>query len=242
LNCLVLGAIGFSVALAGFAFGCGGATDAEALADKDSGPQEGGLQDSGSPEGGPRDGDVFDAAPSPDATGDETPAPWSPLCPDALPSTGSACALPEGTQCEYGSAWWSVACDAVVKCASGQWATQLSGDTCSPEPGPNAASCPADFASVPQGSACPTKALACIYAQGACSCQAGPGPSIDGGTANWSCLPEPGCPFPRPRIGTACNQGSCTYSTCEFLENCDNGTWQGQEEACAQGGGPGAHP
>jgi hypothetical protein len=194
-----------------------------------------------------------DAGPLPDAgpnghdsgPGVDSSAPWSPECPAALPAIGTACAR-DTLQCEYGSATWNVACDVVVQCQAGSWASYTpSYGPCTPEPGPNSASCPAGFDDVPQGAACGSPGLSCSYAQGVCDCTEGFGGvevpvNTDGGVSGyWSCEPEPGCPYPRPRVGSACsNEGTyCTYEACGYEQTCTGGVWQGQAEACAYPGG-----
>jgi hypothetical protein len=226
-----------ATALAGLTFGCGGSVFTGAPGGGDSGAHDSGP--------GPSDGGGPDGSGGPDAFGDDSPAPWSPVCPETLPTTGSSCSK-ENVQCEYGSAWWSVACDQVVQCEGGQWTIfQPSFEPCQPQPGPNTAACPADFASVPQGSACSTDGLSCVYAEGQCACQVPlEGPvQIDGGTGYWGCVPEQGCPFPRARLGTSCTnaQADCTYEECSYAQTCEDGVWQAQEEACAgaAGAGPG---
>lgn len=215
---------------------CGGSVFTGASPGGDSGAGDGSARDSAP---GPFDGG------GPDGFGDDSSAPWSPVCPATAPTAGTACSM-ENLQCEYGSAWWSVACDQVMQCESGRWTTfQPSFEPCSAEPGPNATDCPPTFADVPQGSVCATTGLSCVYAQGQCACQVPlEGPvEIDGGTGYWGCVPEPGCPYPRARLGTACTsaQSNCTYEECSYAQACDNGVWQAEEEACAGavGGGPG---
>ena len=118
-------------------------------------------------------------------------------------------------------------------------------EPCQPQPGPNGAACPSDYAAVPQGSPCATDGLSCIYTEGECGCQVplGGPVEIDGGTGYWSCVPEQGCPFPRARLGTACTstQSDCTYEQCSYAQACQDGVWQAEEEACAgaAGGDPG---
>src|SRR6202042_3278987 len=105
------------------------------------------------------------------------------------------------------------------------------------QPGPNAAACPASYASVPQGDSCASTGLSCLYALGLCTCQAPFG--LPGGPSNgggyWGCVPEQGCPFPRPRLGTACSsEGTdCTYEACSYDQVCHDGVWQAEQEACA---------
>jgi hypothetical protein len=205
-----------------------------------------GSSDSGTADGGGRDATPLpDDASAPDGSGDDSSSPWSPVCPATLPAAGTACSQ-ETLQCEYGSAWWSVSCDTVMQCQSGQWtAFKPSYEPCSAKPGPNPATCPPDYASVPQGATCSMNGLTCIYDQAACACQVllGGPVQLDGGTAEWECLPaEQGCPFPRARVGTACpNEGTvCSYEECSYGQMCQNGVWQAELEGCAlAGGGPG---
>jgi len=225
-------------ALVGLTLGCGGSVFTGVTSGGDSGTSDAGTHDSGP---GPTDGGG-----GPDGFGDDSSTPWSPVCPVALPDAGTSCSK-ENMQCEYGSAWWSVSCDEVVQCQNGLWATfKPSFDPCSAEPGPNPASCPADFTSVPQGSACATNGVSCIYDQGQCACQVPLGGpiEIDGGTGYWGCVPEQGCPFPRARLGTTCSiaaQVNCTYEECSYAQTCQAGVWQAEQEACAgtAGGGTG---
>ena len=121
---------------------------------------------------------------------------------------------------------------------------QPSFEACTPKPGPNSASCPATYASVPLGASCAATGLSCTYGQGLCSCQEPLGGpiQIDSGTGPhgyWGCVPEQGCPFPRPRLGSACASVGlyCTYEACSYAQTCQGGVWQGQSEACAVPGG-----
>jgi hypothetical protein len=220
-------------AVAGLTMGCGGAFDSSG----DGGATDSGLQDGSPPDAGGPDGidDALDSSPP------DTSSPWSPVCPASAPSPGSACTQ-QTVQCEYGDASWNVACDVVLQCTNDVWTTiQPSYVPCTPKPGPNPAACPPSFASVPQGAAC-GGSLTCSYPQGVCTCQSPlggpPPPSFDGGPSGyWACVPEPGCPMPRPRLGSACSlEGTfCTYETCAYGQTCINGTWQSQSMACAQG-------
>ncbi|HEY8089073.1 MAG TPA: hypothetical protein VIF09_14540, partial [Polyangiaceae bacterium] len=179
--------------------GCGGAFAPAGSSDGDAGGDADGTHDGGP---GKDSGPFPDGEPPPDVQID-SPAPWSPVCPASTPALGSPCSTP-GTQCEYGSAWWSVSCDVVVSCQGGQWETmQASYVPCSAKPGPNAAACPSSFSAVPAGSACSDTGLSCLYSQGVCSCNVplGGPVQIDAGQQGyWGCLPEQGCPFPRPRL------------------------------------------
>ncbi|HEY3815987.1 MAG TPA: hypothetical protein VGL81_02395 [Polyangiaceae bacterium] len=230
-----------ATAFAGLALGCGGSVFTGA-----SGGGDSGAGDSGGHDAAPFDGSSGpDGGGGPDGSGDDSSPPWSPVCPNTVPAAGTSCDT-ENVQCEYGSAWWSVSCDQVMQCENGRWSTfQPSFEPCSAQPGPNPASCPADFAAVPQGTSCSTNGLSCLYTEGQCGCQVplGGPVEIDGGTGFWSCVPEQGCPFPRARLGTACTtaQSDCTYEECSYAQTCQDGVWQAEEEACAgtAGGGPG---
>jgi hypothetical protein len=244
--------------------GCGGAPSSS-LFGSGNGPEDGGSQhyDDGAPppvvdasvpvvDGGPPHlpdgappppvdaGPVVDSA-APDANPPDA-GPWSPVCPASLPATGTPCTGQD--QCEYGDAWWSVGCDTVVQCQNGQWGPYQPGAGCTPKPGPNPASCPGTYGSVPVGQSCPSLGLSCVYGQGICACDYpfGP-PPPPGNNGNWNCLPEQGCPFPRPRLGSACptDGTSCTYEeVCSYTQNCTGGIWQAQQVACVggtQGGG-----
>ena len=224
--------------------GCGGSVTTLGPGDG-GGPQgdSGPAQDSGTQDSAPGD-----AQPIPDSGPlDSSPpdaGPWSPLCPASPPAVGSSCSTDQ-LQCEYGSAWWSVSCDAVLQCQGGAWTvSHPSYNPCTPAPGPNPSSCPADYAQVPQGASCNEGTDQCYYPQGVCACQVplGGPVMIDGGNAYWGCVPEQGCPWPRPRLGTACTATGtyCTYETCSYGQTCQNGVWQGTAEACAgAAGGPG---
>lgn len=190
------------------------------------------------PSGEPADGAVgFDApsteidsgviADSPDSSGA-----WSPVCPESPPQVGSACSISETTQCEYGDAWWNVACDQVFVCAGGQWELyHVSPDACLPEPGPNSPSCPTNAGAI-GNAACPQAGLYCYYGQGAnCDCFA----QEDALPPTWHCLPAgPSCPPNRPRLGSACtdNAAVCVYAFCTYEQDCVDGLWQGHESGC----------
>ena len=225
--------------------GCGGAF-APAEPGGDGGPAaDGGGTGDGSPHDSAPPGD---SGPLPDGGGpdvidfDAAP-PWSPICPPSAPAIGSACSL-VNAECEYGGAWWSVSCDTVVRCDAGQWTLEHpSFESCTPEPGPNAPACPATYASVPMGASCTDTSLSCVYAQGLCSCQIPLGGPVmlDGGSGYWGCVPGSGCPFPRPRIGSACGAASgtyCTYEACSYGQSCQGGVWVPEQEACAGAASP----
>jgi hypothetical protein len=215
----------------------------------DAGPSDTGTTvDSGSPDpsdsggggsdgNGGQDGDSG-TGPTKDASSADV-VPPNDLCPVSPPATGASCTQ-ENVQCEYGSAWWSVACDTVLQCEVGHWtAYQPSTEPCSTEPGQNGASCPANYASA-EGNSCVLQSGPCVYSQAECLCQAPVvGQPGDGGT--WACLPQAGCPFPRPNLGTMCTGGgsglnACKYEVCTYEQVCTSGLWQAQLIECAAPG------
>jgi hypothetical protein len=224
-----------AAAAAGLTTACGGAF---LPIDGSDGGDGGGGVDSGSHEGGPVDAGGVDGP-----VGQDSSSPWSPVCPPSAPAPGSSCTQ-QTVQCEYGGATWNVACDVVVQCENGVWTTiKPSFEACTPQPGPNPPECPASYAAVPQGATC-AGSTSCTYPEAVCSCSyplgGPPPPNLDGGiNGYWSCVPEPGCPMPRPRLGAACSiEGTfCTYETCSYGQTCINGVWQSSPMACAQGGG-----
>jgi hypothetical protein len=198
------------------AVGCGGSTAIS--------PQDGGREtDSG---GQDSDDDAIDGG-QPDATG-----PWSLVCPAMAPTAGATCTQ-DSLQCEYGDAWWSISCDQVLGCSHGVWISETpSASTCLPQPGPNPSSCPSNPSFIQNGRVCSQAGLTCYYGQGAiCSCDSLPN---DAGGAQWGCIPDPGCPSSRPRLGAPCTgTAACTYEACVFAEMCSKGVWQAAQIGCS---------
>jgi hypothetical protein len=178
-------------------------------------------------------------------TGHDGGAPWSPVCPEQLPAIGSPCTIPDPMDspeilCEYGPIQYDINCSMTVQCDNGQWASGLADpSSCQPD-GPNTAACPASYEALMAipNSECSDTNLRCEYPEGVCVCSSGfDVVEIDGGTT-WSCNPGPGCPVPRPRVGSSCSTNvSCTYETCDFGESCSGGYWQVLFEGCAGAGG-----
>ncbi len=140
-----------------------------------------------------------------------------------------------------------MACSKVVSCEGGSWTSNpvFPSSLCTPDPGKNPSACPATLAAVPQGESCSPAGLECVYPSGVCDCNAPFGPiMVDGGGSSWGCLPEPGCPMPRPRLGSACGtEGqNCTYQQCSYAQSCQGGLWQPEVEGCAEPGGSGGSP
>ena len=224
--------------LALLAVGCGGAV-------------VGARSDAGSDAGAEASID----APGPDSGADASPSdaahdsgkPWSPVCPEAAPAVGSPCTPPDSMDvpellCEYGGPQFDPSCDTVVTCQSGTWQVANIGPSCQPD-GPNPAACPASYAGATgSDSSCSAAGTRCEYPQGVCICSTGFGGPIEiDASTRWYCDPPPGCPMPRPRLGSSCSGTSttCEYSPCDFAEQCSGGFWQGLFEGCAKAGSPG---
>jgi hypothetical protein len=182
----------------------------------------------------PGDASAGDGGASDSGWGTSDRGPWSPVCPDQAPAPDSSCPSDQnGLLCEYGNAWWNVACDTVMECYNGTW--QKAGiieGTCLPEPAPNAPACPMNIAVITDHEACSDPGLHCYYGQGPnCSCTANT--ETDAGPW-WICLPIATCPPSRPRLGTACNDpsASCAYDECTYFEICNNGVWQATPSGC----------
>ena len=149
-------------------------------------------------------------------------------CPTARPNAGSRCAFSGYADCEYGSDP-EPSCDTIVECVAGGWTTSSEpedagcGTTNSPL-------CPAAFSDVTDQGPCAADAsglagVECYYPEARCWCSLGTAP------ATWQCdiTTMPGCPEPRPRIGTPCDPSDaalfCNYASCTG-QACRAGTWQ----------------
>jgi hypothetical protein len=193
--------------------------------------------------GGARDSTV-----TPDDVGTVAPdggtRSWSPICPPNAPEGGTSCSS-SGATCEYPNTvnaptvQVDINCNLVLACDDGAWAMAPSpGGSCNPD-GPNAASCPASFASIHGGTGCDSAGVRCTYPDGTCLCttdlaQLG----RDGGArAGWYCGPDTGagCPVVRPRLGSACAAPDvdCSYALCIPSEMCTSaGVWQQGAGSC----------
>ena len=155
----------------------------------------------------------------------------SPLCPTEAPAKGAACSR-EGLMCEYGTLSFNVACDNVVQCENGTWSAFDAGFVCTPD-GPNAASC-LTFAELSKSPTCdnnaPASSQLCTFPEGVCQCDWGGSPN----GFIWSCdTPEPTCPLPRPRVGSACTgTADCNYVNCGYDQACRDGLWVGNADGC----------
>jgi hypothetical protein len=177
-------------------------------------------------------GEHNDATPGSDA--------GSPYCPSSPPAQGSSCPKPN-LWCEYGSDP-NLACNITAQCVGGTWQVQKPYGQCPTPPNPN--NCPESFGSVPTGQLCGNLVgTTCEYPQGFCGCavpSGGPYPEDASAVARWVCdSPTPGCPMPRPKLGTSCNQNGlqCDYSPCDLPSGaslvCQDGAWENQPYGCA---------
>jgi hypothetical protein len=183
--------------------------------------------------------------PGTDGGSDSSPPPSDgglvPACPTSAPTEGAAC-TPEGVSCEYGNDP-SLQCNVYAQCSLGHWQVNKPTVFGCPTP-PNDSACPGSYASVPVGQACGALVgTTCSYPQGFCGCavpQFGPYPEDASAAAVWVCdQPEPGCPQPRPKLGSACTQENqaCDYGTCSLPTGtsmiCKNGAWENAPFGCA---------
>ena len=174
--------------------------------------------------------DAVDSGLTPDASITGT---IDPRCPSSLPAAGSPCGVEE-LRCEWGDdPRWN--CNARSRCYLGKWEAFP----------PDATKCPSTPIGLPPG--CPSRAVAeargtctdttlfCAYPEGMCTCMIESGPPLpDAGTYPpvWVCETlSPGCPRPRPRIGSACTTTDlrCDYGVCSRVDGsafwCDGKAW-----------------
>jgi hypothetical protein len=218
--------------------GCGGGTSGVGPAPDASSHDGPTANDMGTPNDGPvlADGgsemgafdggqDAADGGGQTDARNDSAPS-----CPTSPPGVGSACS-DIGEQCEYGSSP-DPACNEIFDCTANGWQkTSAVGPTC---PGPDGGfdsggGCPMQ----PPTGACSDLGETCNYATETCVCSNGSPPPV---FTSWHCtMPGPGCPEPRPAIGSSCSMPGlmCDYGHCNggVELDCTNGIWQ-------IGGGP----
>lgn len=175
--------------------------------------------------------DIAEAGPR-DSGRDSAP---SGPCPAERPREGGECRR-EGLECEYGASEYP-SCDDVFECAARRWVRTSFGVSC--PSGPNDPSCPPTFQSVPRNQTCGPQGLTCHYDLGQCYCGVSFGPPMpyDGGPQDfpWTCDdPAPGCPQPRPRLGSACDGRVpvCVYQQCDYGQACQDGVWQAELMGC----------
>lgn len=202
-------------ALLACAAGCGGA-----VATKPDTADAGSRSDSDA-SGVPNGSDAASTAPTP----------WSPVCPGLPPAEGAACPHGQTTYCEYGPCEASAT---IVVCSGGTWAGAVGvGSNALCNLGPNAASCPSAKSGIAAGTVCLAAGATCAYADGVCQCVEPQAPSPNA-KSTWFCGPQPGCPMPRPRLGSACTTAgeSCDYQVCGAGQVCTGGIWQPGGSGC----------
>jgi hypothetical protein len=161
-------------------------------------------------------------------------------CPGSVPKDGGACAPVEAVlACEYGGNA-NRACTTFADCAALKagaplsWIVTPATQGC----GQNQAACPGTYG-IGEGAACPAMNLSCDYDEGRCACLACAG---DGGVQSgytggyWHCRAwkdvAPGCPVPRPLLGSACTVQEGTL--CDY-DMCCSGPSLGPSALCAGG-------
>ncbi len=180
----------------------------------------------GGPDATPKDGALTDGTALTDGSSSDGGTTVTVGCPADAPAPGTACA-PPGALCEYGTAFWTQ-CDDVFKCnpKTDTWfARPKDTSLCAAD----SQSCPATFKEA-KGTCTPF--MDCDYPEGYCECVVTCGGPPGGPQDYFACAhPYQGCPYPRPRLGTACsNEGQqCNYQVCCTGTNmtCKGGTWQG---------------
>jgi hypothetical protein len=157
-----------------------------------------------------------------------------PTCPATVPVAGDPCT--PILSCEYGGDVHH-ACVTRANCVSAgvgttfHWELTPPPATCGAHPAP----CPAAFASLADGSACPgNSSLTCDYAIGRCGCLSCSKGTMTGSV--WACRRwdsgGTGCPAVAPLVGDACATPNltCIYGGCGISVGdnfrCSGGTWQ----------------
>jgi hypothetical protein len=162
-------------------------------------------------------GSLPDGSERTDSNGPDGSTQWSPVCPSTPPALGSPCS-PQQAECEY-------ACGApILECDPNGW---LGGPSMTCEPSTNPPGCPSSSVQLQSGAPCTADGLTCVASnEGQCSCLNSGNP--DGGINDtWYCEPQPGCPYPRPRIGSPCsNNMVCYYSSSGSGQICEDGVWR----------------
>jgi hypothetical protein len=152
-------------------------------------------------------------------------------CPAVAPMRESVCWSPL-FECEYGASP-NLDCNVLFVCgwhdAGGfgcpTWMQQGGAPADCP-----ADTCPESLPMITPGDPCGAPHLNCAYPNATCICASGTSGGFDGGDAGWACFPiQPGCPSPRPRIGTPCTDDGmlCDYgrSAGGVATRCQSGVW-----------------
>ena len=178
-----------------------------------------------------------DAGATPDgATTGKQDAGASKLCPRAQPFQNDLCSV-EGLECEYGDSY-RLRCNVLAACRGGRWSLTAPDTVVCGAP-VNGPSCPKTVAEIAASDGCPQEGAACVYSTNICECSAlGTGPGGPPVPPTWSCFPDPpapGCPFPRPELGTECTTpgATCEYSVCGNEIVCAGRLWhRGAGRSC----------
>jgi hypothetical protein len=190
------------------------------------------------------DGGGTDGAPSSSGTGTSSGGTGVSGCPASPPPSGSSCS-PAGLTCEWGTS--NVPdCDTQETCAGGLWTLMVQGPGGLDCGGGPPIVCPASYGGVPVYQSCSPYRGYCDYPQGRCGCSppATITVNIDGSFQGpfWQCQQPttPGCPQPRPRLGSVCTQDglTCEYGDCNEVpggnaEVCRGGVWVTTVVACS---------
>ncbi len=218
-------------ALEGDAGTGGGAREASADASHEASSDAGGkdaVAEDGGPSVGGGDGGASDGVVDGPA---DSPAARS--CPMVKPALLSKCSAP-GLQCEYPSTdagiQNDIGCSTIVQCDGSLWKHAGFSLTCQLD-SDNPALCPGPGST---GGIC-SKSMLCNYPTKICYCTSasGGGPVTDGGSLEWVCEPGPGCPMPRPALGSKCSgTPTCSYAPCLYNEVCLGGLWQASGVVC----------
>ena len=172
--------------------------------------------------------------------------PGSSPCPATLPADGTRCSTPD-LICDYPGVGPAGVCRPRATCelktpAPLNWVVTQPASTCGTHPAP----CPASYASIPLGGACPAGATTCDYVEGRCGCVSCFDDAGAGGTM-WSCRAwdagaGSSCPARAPLAGSACStpDAFCFYGGCGQISigsdlQCEGGYWQerGISGSCA---------
>ncbi len=228
---------------------CGGATfsgpDAGDGGGSSSGSASGGSSGSSS---GSSSGGTTSSSSGSSSGGTTSSSSGSPVagCPGSLPTQFAPCSE-NGLVCEWGTSP-DPSCDDSATCNSGSWAIPSApAGVCAPSA---PIVCPSSFASVARMSACTPYGGFCDYPEGRCACSVPEGPAMmNPPSAIWLCQDAgPGCPTPRPRLGTPCSPKEegmqCDYGSCTVpggsAEQCTAGVWMPAAVGCPLAAGVGA--
>jgi hypothetical protein len=177
------------------------------------------------------------------ATGGSAGGPGHVQCPDAPPSEGSACTLPDDSASYSALAHCSYGDDPRPECRTralceqdGTWQLSLPAESCSEPLLPPECSSPPPAS----GADCTDTAVTCWYEDGTrCWCSECLGGSPYPNCAfvdppQWACAtPAADCPILIPQAGEPCDvPGASCGPDCEFVVVCEDGVWQWRVGSC----------